>query len=505
MAETPQDAAIHWLGDPANHGGQAVERVETHGAMVFLAGDRAFKIKRAVHLPYFDFSTLALRQAACAAELRLNRRTAPQLYLRLVALRRQGDGRLALGDAGEPVEWVIEMQRFDQACLLERVAAEGRLTPAMATALASTIARFHATAERRGNGSAHMARVLEGNTGALRDRAAVLDRGDVESFHRRSSALLAHLAPLLDRRAEQGFVRRCHGDLHLGNILLLEGGPVLFDALEFDEDLASIDVLYDLSFLLMDLLHRGANGLANLVLNTWCEATGDYDGLAALPLFLALRAGIRAHIRALRAGEGDGDAGEDAQRLLREGLAYLDPPPAPVIAVGGLSGSGKSTLARALAPRVGPAPGAIVLRSDVVRKRLAGIGALERLPPDSYTPERSAAVYAALLDAAARVAATGHGVIVDAVHARPGERDAVEAVARRSGRRFAGLWLTAPADTLSRRVDARRDDASDANAAVVARQLGYDTGPMSWTRLDSSGGIEAVTDLALAASGLART
>jgi aminoglycoside phosphotransferase family enzyme/predicted kinase len=502
MSAPGQDQAIAWLGDPANHGGAPVSRIETHGAMVFLAGERALKIKRAVRLPYLDFSTLERRHAACAAEMRLNQPGAPQIYRRLVPLVQTPRG-LQLGGAGEVVEWVVEMRRFPQDALLEQVVARGGLDRPLAQALGRTVAATHAAAPARAHGSRHMRRVLEVNCGALRDRVPVLDATRVEDFTARATAAFERLAPLMDRRAEQGFVRRCHGDLHLGNIVLLDGRPLPFDALEFDEDLGSIDVLYDLAFLLMDLEHRRCRAAANAVLNAWCEASGDYGGLALLPFFLALRAAIRAHIRALRASMGDAEGGADARALLDEAMAYLAPPPPQLLAVGGFSGSGKSTLAFTLAPALGAAPGAVVLRSDAIRKRQAGIGELDRLPSSAYTPQASQAVYTTMRERAAMLLAAGHSVVADAVQAKPAERAAIEAVARNAGAAFSGVWLDAPGAELTRRVEARTSDVSDATAQVVAQQLSYETGEISWRRLDAARGAEAVAAQARQQLGLA--
>ena len=487
-----QEEAIAFLGDPRAHGGQAVERIDTHAALVFLAGDRALKLKRAVRYPYLDYSTLEKRHAACLAELAINRRTAPALYRDVVALRRGADGQLFLdaGDgAGEAVDWLVSMTRFPDDALFDRMAERHRLAPDLMRRLAERIAAFHREAARRpdGGGAAAMQAVADGNLEDLRTAPDLFPEALVARLAVHTAAALDRLAPLLEERRRSGFVRHGHGDLHLRNIVLLDGEPTLFDAIEFDEALAVADVFYDLAFLLMDLDHRGLRPLGNLVLNRYLEETGDCGGLAALPLFLSLRAAVRAKVlaAALRLGGTAPGLAEEARRYLDHALAALDPAPARLVAVGGLSGTGKTRLAEGLAPCLGPAPGAVVLRTDVLRKRLCGVADTDRLPEDGYAPAVTERVYAELYRRAAAVLAAGHAVLVDAVSARPKERRRLAKVAADSGVRFDGIWLDAPLTARVERVANRRNDASDATAEVAERQESYDLGTIDWTRLDA--------------------
>lgn len=484
----------------------AERRIDTHGAILFLSGDRVLKIKRAVSLGYLDFSTPALRRAACEAELRLNRRTAPDLYLGLHTITRDGDGdgdALALDGAGEVVDYAIAMRRFADDALLLQVAERGELTMACLRDLADGIAAFHGGAAVLADaaGAARMGAVIAGNArsfAALPDGA--LPSGDVALLLARSQAALGAVAGVLDARARRGAVRHCHGDLHLANICLWQGRPVMFDCLEFSEELATTDVLYDLAFLLMDLWVRGYRAEANLVLNRYCDMAGQEDGLIALPLFLSVRAAIRAHVGAMgamrQADAAARDAGlAQARAYLAAALGFLDPVAVGLVAVGGLSGTGKSTLAGALAPRIGAAPGARWLRSDVIRKQIAGVPPEQRLPPASYTAQASAQVYAAMEQRAGAVLAAGWPVVVDAVFARSEERARIAA----AGSPFVGLWLEAPRDALLARVSARRGDASDADAAVVERQCTYDTGHGGdWAQVDAGGAPGTVLDRATA-------
>ncbi len=508
MADRPDDAPsdaqadlIALLSEGRGYGlpDVEVERITTHAALVFLVGERAYKMKRAVRYSFLDFTTLARRTRALEAELELNRRTAPMLYHRLVPVTREADGRLILAGAGEPVEWLLEMTRFDQAARLDRLAERGQLTALIIDDLAAEIADFHdqAALRSRYGGHAGMRAVIEGNAEDLATLPeTVLPAGRCERLTARCQGELARRRRLLDERRRSGRVRHCHGDLHLGNIVLLEGRPVLFDCLEFDEALASIDTLYDLAFLLMDLDHQDLRALAQRLLSGYLEATRDDGGVALLPLFLACRAAIRAKVLGLGAAQAkDGTAApavDEARAYLERALVYLDPPPARLVAIGGPSGTGKSTLARRLAPALGPAPGAVILRSDVVRKRLHGVASGDRLPPQAYRKEASRAVYDTRATRAAALVGAGHAAIVDAAFLDPKERAQIEAVAAKAGVPFDGLWLSAPEDVLVGRVAARRGDASDATPEVVRRQLAFDRGAISWPPLDVSGPVEGV-------------
>ncbi|MGP1395269.1 MAG: AAA family ATPase [Inquilinaceae bacterium] len=500
-----QSAATAFLADPAHHGGQPVVRIDTHGAMVFLAGDRAYKLKRAVDYPYMDLSSLALREAACHAEIVLNRRTAPDLYLEARAIRRRPDGALEWDGEGPAVDWVVVMRRFDQDGLFDRLAARGALTPDLVDALADEIAAFHENASRHGDGgaSAAMRWVAEDNVAELKESPALFAPDRVARLSQAGAAALDRVGPALDRRAAEGFVRRCHGDLHLRNVCLIDGRPIIFDCIEFNDALATIDVLYDLAFLLMDLDHAGLREMGNRALNRYLSRTGDYAGLAALPLFLSARAAVRAKVGASMAAtageETDGALGRQAAGYLDSAIAYLNPPPPFLIAVGGLSGTGKTEIARRLAPGTGAAPGAVILRSDVFRKRAFGVPETQRLDASAYRPEVTADIYGALETAAGEVLAAGHAAIADAVFADPAERAAIEDVAKAAGVPFVGIWLEAPEEVLKQRVGQRVGDASDADARVVARQAAYDIGPLTWSRVDASPAPDRVAAAALEA------
>ena len=495
-----QAEAIHLLSDPATHGGAAVQRIDTHASVVFLAGNRAFKLKRAVKYDYLDFSTLDLRKRFCEAELRINGRIAPALYRRLIPVVRTSTGALALDGDGTPVEWLVEMVRFDQEALFDCMAAAGRLDVTHMVPLAEEIASFHESCAARPEfgGEAAIARVIDGNAAGLREFGRdMLGTAACESLTLAARNALSRYGPLLELRRKTGYVRECHGDLHLGNIVLWAGRPTLFDAIEFNDDIACIDVMYDLAFLLMDLWQRDLPQHANTVLNTYLGATGDFDGLGALPLFLSCRAAIRAKTSATAAAlQIDSGRQREMTARAREylGLAghLLQPQPPTVVAVGGLSGSGKSTLARALAPSIGAVPGAVVLRADEIRKRLWGVTPLTKLGAAAYTPEMSARVYETLAANAEAVVRTGHSAIVDAVFARAADRLAIERAARAAGVAFAAVWLQAPEGILVERVTARGPDVSDADAEVVRMQCAQSAGDVRWQAVDAEVGVERV-------------
>ncbi len=505
-----QSDVIAFLKSPAAHGGGAVtvDLLQTHGALVFLAGSHAYKIKRAVRYSYMDFSTLALRRAAIEREMEINRPHAPQIYLGVVPITREADGRLRINGLGMPVEWAVHMRRFDQADLLSAIVDRGGISPPLARQLADAVRASHQLAPRVRDDHAddRMRRIatdLAANL-ALVDHA--LASFQHEAFRAAVALQLDRAAPILRARGAAGLVARCHGDLHLNNIVLWHGTPTLFDAIEFDEDLATIDMLYDLAFLLMDLDHRQHREIANIVLNRYLARSDtdlDVEGLAALPLFLGLRSAIRGLVTAQRALLQPDDTGTHDRDLkaagasLDDAMRYLSPGPPQLVAVGGFSGSGKTTLAASLAPHLDPAPGALHIRTDLERKSLFGVAETERLPPDSYTKDVSDRIYALVMDKARRALAAGHSVVVDAVFSDCGERDAIAALAKVAGAAFTGLWLSAPPEVLKARVAARQDDASDATADVVEQQLRRGSGAIGWQTVDANGTSASTRSLAL--------
>lgn len=470
-----------------------VKRIDTHAASVFLDGTRALKIKRAVRFPFLDYSTLEKRQAACEEEIRLNRPLAPQIYHRVVAITEEPDGSIKIDGRGRPIEYAVNMSRFDENRTLDHLAKAGPLDMELAAAVADAITASHEKAAIS-DGAAWVNSIpalIDGNSTGLRN-GDHLEAAAVEPLGEASDQAFLRVRAALEERARQGFVRRCHGDLHLANIVLIDGQPVLFDAIEFDPQMATVDLLYDLAFTLMDLLHYDQSVAANLVLNQYLATAPveTLDGLAALPLFMSIRAAIRAQVALARLtrpdADGPGILGE-ARRYFDLARALIHPSAPRLIAVGGLSGTGKSVLARALAPPVAPQPGAIVLRSDVIRKQLFQVGHTERLPPSTYRPEVTAQVYEVLMQRARQVLAQGHSVIVDAVFASECERDELAAMALACSVPLNGLFLVADLATRQARIGGRRGDASDATQEVAALQEHYNIGHLGWATIDASG------------------
>ena len=453
--------------------------IETHISAVFVGAETVYKLRKAVRLSFVDFTSVGERHRTARRELALNQAAAPGLYRDVVPITRPAGGALALGGDGEAVDWVVRMSRVPAADFLDVMAQAGPLDPAMLDALADNLAAYHAglsASNRPADGSvAAFGRVIDGNAEAA--HAAGLPGGEVERWRSQAVMALDARAGWMARRAADGFVRRAHGDLHLGNVCLWQGRPVPFDALEFDEDLATIDVGYDLAFMLMDLDHRAGRAAAARVLNRTLARSGDIGLLRGLPLFLSVRAMVRAHVEASRGRPGA------ARGYLDRAHAYLAPPPPVLVAVGGLPGTGKSTLARALAPELGAAPGAVVLRSDEIRKRRHGVAPEHRLPDSAYSESESRAVLEALVEHARSALAAGHSVIADATFMDPHDRAAIAAVA--GATRFHGFWLTAPLATLEQRIAARRNDASDATVEIV-RAAASAVVAHTWTPVDAA-------------------
>lgn len=474
-----------------------VIRIDTHCAAVFLAGDYAYKLKRAVKLPYLDFSTLEARRKFCEREMEINRLTAPDIYLRVVPIVRRIDGFMQIDGEGLIVDWLLVMRRFDSNAVFDHLAEAGDLTPATMATLAHTIWRFHERSPivKDSGWISSLSRIV-------RDLGTSLCNPDAlamgVNFRSTLDALILAVETghdILAARQTAGYVRRCHGDLHLGNIVMHNDEPMLFDAIEFDEEFATIDILYDLAFVIMDLWHRGMRFEANVVLNHYFQRdvpADEWQGLRLMPLFMALRAGIRAmvglHKFLLNARDVDRRAHMwDLHAYVQLARAVMEPPPPRLIVVGGLSGSGKTTLAQMIAPFVGSAPGAVHVRTDVERKLLHHVDFQHRLPPEVYTPESRQVVYQRTMERAEAILRAGHSVVIDAVFMDAAYRKAVGGMAAGLGVPMLGFWLDAEPVQMMARVTHRVGDASDADPQVVAEQLEADFSVPDWTRISTRG------------------
>jgi uncharacterized protein len=486
MEDSNQQAVLAFLGESGK-----AKRIDTHASIVFLEPGRVLKIKRAVRLPFLDFSTLDQRKRACEEEIAVNRRLAPEIYRRVVPITRGPDG-LQIGGDDPPVEWAVEMARFDERRTLDHLAGRGEITPELGEALAAAMLAAHRGADVSdgANWLASMTGLIDRNTAKLQNQTCLV-RNDVERLHALSLQALARHVTLMQQRAAAGLVRHCHGDAHLGNIVLIDGKPVLFDAIEFDPAIATTDVLYDLAFPLMDLVHFDEIIVANRLFNRYLEASWQQNGdaLVLLPLFLSIRAGVRANVLFTRHEQAADElaAPTQAKSYFDLALRLIAPKPPSLIAVGGKSGTGKTVLARAIATTLAPPPGAVVLRTDVIRKELFGIDPMTALPETAYAPDVTERVYRTMLARGETILRQGISVIFDAAFLRATERDPIATLASASGTRFCGLFLDAASGVRIQRIASRGPDASDANRDVALRQDSFDVGRLDWPVVDASG------------------
>jgi len=478
---------IDALRDPKRypHPVGQVEVLETHISWVLLAGDYAYKLKKPVNLGFLDFSTLKARHFYCEEELRLNRRTAPQLYLEVVPLTgSKTDPRI--GGDGEPIDYAVKMRRFGQDALLSRMVQAGTLGAAEIDALARGIAAFHSRIARadpaRPFGSAEA--VLAPATQNFDQIEALIgadaDVPELERLRGWTRDEHARLRSTFEARKAGGFVRECHGDLHLGNVALIDGEPTPFDGIEFNEAFRWIDVMNEVAFLVMDLLDRKLPRLAYRFLNAYLEQTGDYAGLAVLRYYLVYRALVRAKVACIRAHQKQLSAA-DGERARREYVEYLrlahslalDHKRA-LILMHGLSGSGKTTVAQFLLETLG----AVRLRSDVERKRMQGLEAQAHTgsAPGGgiYTADHTERTYARLSALSETVLDAGYPAIVDATFLARAQRTAFASLAREARVPFALAVCEAPVAVLRERIAARERgarDASEAGLSVLGLQL----------------------------------
>ena len=458
--------------------------IETHISSLVLAGGYVYKLRKPLKLDFLDFSTPALRRADCLEELRLNRRTAPQLYVDVLPIVGTPDApRIGTpSDAARAFDWLLRMRRFEQRDLLDAMAREGRLTEAHIDALARRVAAFHCTLPPAPDAFGQAAAVRNWSMATL-DALRIAAASPAQTA--RIAALRAwtdrestRLAPLMRQRRMNGFIRECHGDLHLGNIALIDGAPLPFDGIAFNPDLRHIDVASDIAFTFMDLLRHELPALAWRFAGAYAEHSGDYAGLALLRFYAVYRALVRARVALMRAAQGSDNAAAFAAFERDLGLAEsLAAPPAaaPLLVLAcGISGSGKSTVAQWLAQHLG----AVRVRSDVERKRLYALDATARPARGEqatlYGLEATRRTYARLAELARGLLTAGIPTVVDAVALHRAERDALRSLAAECGTRFVLLECSAPDAVLRERITRRMSeatDASDADLGVLDLQL----------------------------------
>jgi aminoglycoside phosphotransferase family enzyme/predicted kinase len=463
-------------------GAAAARILETHISYVLLTGEYAYKVKKAVAFGFLDFTTLAARRFFCEEELRLNRRLAPALYLDVLPITGSADAP-RLGGDGTALEYAVKMREFPQSDLASVLLARGGLGAADIDALAANVAAFHAAVEVAGSAGPFGApdgilRLARRNLDEIAPLLATdAERTQIEALRGWTEREHAHRITVFERRRKQGFVRECHGDLHLGNIARIDGALVVFDCIEFNEEMRWIDVMSEVAFTVMDLEDRGRPDFAYRYLDAYLAHTGDYAGLAVAPFYLAYRALVRAKVALLRgaqASAGANSAFVEARDYLRLASKYAKPASPALIVTTGLSGSGKTTLSGTLLELIG----AVRVRSDVERKRMRGLAPLERLGAaidgGLYSTKATASTYGRLREVARDIVEAGRIAIVDAAFPRRAQRESFRALADELGVPFVILAFEANEATLRRRVaarEARGTDASDADLAVLAHQI----------------------------------
>jgi len=487
---TPQDSLpplITALCDGTIYGqpGADIKLLQTHISYVFLTGRYAYKIKKPINLGFLDFSTLEKRRHYCEEELRLNLRLAPELYLEAMPIT-GSPTHPVLGNAGVAIEYAVKMAEFPQQARLDHVLAQGELTTEQIDALAEQIAAFHSSIVVAGTDSVFgtPARVLqpalenfEQIHPLLKDPA---DLDALEVLREWTQHEYAALEPTFAQRKKDGFVRECHGDLHLANIALVNGAVTIFDCIEFNENLRWIDVLSEIAFLVMDLMDRNQHEFAYRALNTYLVHMGDYSGLAVLRFYLTYRAMVRAKVTAIRLHQAGMEHNEraaiykDYRSYIRLAQSLTAPPHPALLITHGLSGSGKSTLSQPILERIG----AIRIRSDVERKRLFGLSAESRsqsgVASGLYAPDATRLTYQHLAKLAQAIVAAGFTVLVDATFLQRSQRSLFQELAQTLGVPFAILDFQASTATLRQRIVQRQhaaQDASEADLAVLEHQF----------------------------------
>ncbi len=454
-----------------------IECLQTHISYVLLTGEFAYKVKKPANFGFLDFTDLAARRHYCQEELRLNQRGAPQLYLEVIPLTRVGN-TYYLGGSGEVVEYTLKMRQFPQDCLLSVGFAQGWLQESHLEQLGRTVAAYHAQSPRSPAidqfGSVAQVRLAIDEN--YRQTQAYVGGPQTEAQYQAtkaySDAFFDKEQALFQRRIEQGFIRENHGDLHLANICLWQEKLLLFDCIEFNESFRYVDCQYDVAFTVMDLEARGAKALANAFLNTYLEASGDWEGLQVLHLYLSRQAYVRAKVTSFLLDdpaipeETRHQAFQQAAHYYQLAWQYTQPRPGWLMITCGLSGAGKTTTARTIARQTG----AIHLRSDAVRKHLGGIPLQERGGPELYTSAMTDRTYQKLLELGRLLVGWGFPVILDAKYDRRSQRRAVIEQAKALGIPLEILHCQAPLEVLKQRIAQRQGDIADATVEVLLNQ-----------------------------------
>ena len=456
---------------------EPIQLIQTHISYLLLTGDYVYKVKKPVNLGFLDFSTLSARYHFCQEELRLNHLLAPEIYLEVLPITQEGASLILAGE-GEPLEYTLKMRQFPQDSLLSKMLKQGKLTPELMAQLGRMVAQVHLQAKtndyiRSFGEPSKIKEFIEQNYQQSQKYIGSLQtQQQYEETKQFSDSFFSWQRSLLEQRQQNHWIRECHGDLHLDNICFWHDKIQLFDRIEFNEPFRFVDVMYDVAFLVMDLEAEAHKELANVFLNTYIEQTGDWEGLAILPLYLSRQAYVRAKINSWLwdtpslTDENKRQAAAKARNYYYLAWQYTRPQSGKLIMMSGLSGSGKTTVAKHLAQNLG----AIHIRSDAVRKHLSSIPLDQSGESSIYTPAMTQKTYGRLLELSTKLASQGFTVILDAKYDRQTLRSAVITQAQNNQIPLEIVLCTAPEEVLRDRILARTGDISDATVDLLESQ-----------------------------------
>lgn len=493
-----QNDVIKALSNPATYSGrvQQIEMIQSHISILFLVGNTVYKLKRAVEYPNVDFSTPEKRKIACVNEMKRSTVYAPHLIIGTKSVRRLKNGRIKLGgQSGEEIDTVLVMKRIPKQSILSNLLPDESFDRFETMDLAERLSDLHAKAKiyRTKFGADVLRRAIFANESILSCFAPDLfNREQLNQLISNSLKRLDKQTPLIHFRQKCGRVRKCHGDLLLSNIAYDKKEFLFFSPIEYDNTLECIDTLYDLSYLLMDMESRGLRRLTNILFNHYMAYTNDIDGYPLLPLYQSVRAAFRASVFArlsklVSEDEKQQTVGQ-AKHYFELACQFLTEHQPILIACGGLSGSGKSRVAREIGWMINPAPGAVILRDDIVKKQITGLAPHQEFNKVNDTPVFTKLVYDVLREQAKTALKVGSCVIVDALFFNPAERRAIEKLAQEMNVPFIGFWMDAPIEVRAARIKKRKRNPSDVREVKeLESQLTLKTGRVNWHKIMTDG------------------